>query len=180
MKNLREMKIDELKDIARGYTITGAWRMTKDKLIEAILANAKVNGQSGLYFDGNSDPETEETKIPGEDYEATYAGDTLIAVSRTEDITETTEEARTEEEAIEDSNKMEADAKAEENESKETKRPSLKINEITFNGKTQSLRDWAKELEMPWPTLYDRINRNGWTVEEALTIPLGSRRKKKA
>lgn len=63
-------------------------------------------------------------------------------------------------------------------ESKKIKKPNLKIHDLTFNDKTQSIRDWAAELEMPWPTLYDRINRNGWTVEEALTIPLGGRRKK--
>ena len=68
----------------------------------------------------------------------------------------------------------------EESEHKEVKRPSLKINEITFEGKTQSLRAWAEELEMPWPTLYDRINRNGWAIEEALTIPLGGRRQRRA
>ena len=66
-----------------------------------------------------------------------------------------------------------------ESEAKEVKRPSLGIKEIEFNGKSQSLKAWAEELEMPWPTLYDRINRNGWTVEEALTIPLGGRRKKR-
>lgn len=58
------------------------------------------------------------------------------------------------------------------------KKPNLRIHEVTFEGRTQSIRAWAEELEMPWPTLYDRINRNGWTVEEALTIPLGGRRKK--
>jgi hypothetical protein len=63
-------------------------------------------------------------------------------------------------------------------ESKKIKKPNLKIHDLTFNDKTQSIREWAAELEMPWPTLYDRINRNGWTVEEALTIPLGGRRKK--
>lgn len=61
---------------------------------------------------------------------------------------------------------------------KEVKKPSLKIKELTFDGRTQTIKEWAEELEMPWPTLYDRINRNGWTVEEALTIPLGGRRKK--
>lgn len=61
---------------------------------------------------------------------------------------------------------------------KTVKRPSLGINAIEFNGKAQTLRAWAEELEMPWPTLYDRINRNGWTIEEALTIPLGGRRKR--
>lgn len=58
------------------------------------------------------------------------------------------------------------------------KKPNLRIHEVTFEGRTQTIRAWAEELEMPWPTLYDRINRNGWTVEEALTIPLGGRRKK--
>lgn len=62
---------------------------------------------------------------------------------------------------------------------KELKKPNLKMHELTFNGKTQSIREWAIELEMPWPTLYDRVNRNGWTVEEALTVPLGGRRKNK-
>lgn len=65
-----------------------------------------------------------------------------------------------------------------EEESKKIKKPNLKIHELTYDGRTQSIREWAAELEMPWPTLYDRINRNGWTVEEALTIPLGGRRKK--
>lgn len=63
-------------------------------------------------------------------------------------------------------------------EPKKIKKPNLKIHDLTYEGRTQSIREWAEELEMPWPTLYDRINRNGWTVEEALTIPLGGRRKK--
>ncbi len=54
---------------------------------------------------------------------------------------------------------------------------SLKLTELTFNGETKSLRDWAKELNLPYPTLYDRINRNGWSVEEAIRCPLGVSRK---
>lgn len=67
-----------------------------------------------------------------------------------------------------------------ESESKKSgiKKPNLKIHELTYDGRTQTIREWANELEMPWPTLYDRVNRNGWTTEEALTIPLGGRRKK--
>lgn len=61
----------------------------------------------------------------------------------------------------------------------EIKKPNLHIKEITYAGKTQTIREWANELNMPWPTLYDRINRNGWTVEEALCTPLGERRKRK-
>lgn len=77
---------------------------------------------------------------------------------------------------VEDTPVVESETPVEE--PKKIKKPNLKIHDLTFNDKTQSIREWATELEMPWPTLYDRINRNGWTVEEALTIPLGGRRKK--
>ena len=63
-------------------------------------------------------------------------------------------------------------------ETKELKKPNLRIRELTYAGKSQTIREWANELNMPWPTLYDRVNRNGWTVEEALCTPLGERRKK--
>lgn len=56
--------------------------------------------------------------------------------------------------------------------------PSLGITELTFNGKTQSIKAWADEIGIARPALYDRINRHGWSVEEALTIPKGGRRKK--
>lgn len=60
---------------------------------------------------------------------------------------------------------------------KSTATPSLGIKELTFNGKTQSITAWAKEVGLQRPALYDRINRHGWSVEEALTIPAGGRRK---
>lgn len=55
--------------------------------------------------------------------------------------------------------------------------PSLGIKELTFNGKTQSITAWAEEVGLQRAALYDRINRHGWSVEEALTIPAGGRRK---
>lgn len=58
------------------------------------------------------------------------------------------------------------------------KKSNLRLSELTYNGQTKSIREWAKELDMPWATLYDRVNRNGWTVEEAIETPLGQRRKK--
>lgn len=57
-------------------------------------------------------------------------------------------------------------------------KPSAGIKEVTFNGKTQSIAAWADELGLKRPALYDRINRQGWSIEEALTIPAGGRRKK--
>ena len=55
---------------------------------------------------------------------------------------------------------------------------SLKVTEITYKGETKSLKEWAAELQIPYPTLYDRINRNGWSIEDAIRIPLGVSRNK--
>lgn len=60
---------------------------------------------------------------------------------------------------------------------KTTANPSLGIKELTFNGKTQSITKWAEEVGLKRPALYDRVNRHGWSIEEALTIPKGGRRK---
>lgn len=43
---------------------------------------------------------------------------------------------------------------------------------ITHNGKTQTLTDWCIELNMKYSTVYSRIYRDGWDIEEALTTPL--------
>ena len=45
---------------------------------------------------------------------------------------------------------------------------------MTFNGKTQCLAEWAKETGLG-SALMQRILR-GWTVEEALSIPLRGKR----
>lgn len=40
---------------------------------------------------------------------------------------------------------------------------------ITFNGKSQSIRAWAKEIGINESTLQCRLNRQYWPVERALT-----------
>ena len=57
-------------------------------------------------------------------------------------------------------------------------KPSAGVKEVTFEGRTQSIAAWADELGLKRPALYDRINRQGWSVEEALTIPANGRRKR--
>lgn len=43
---------------------------------------------------------------------------------------------------------------------------------ITYNGRTQSIADWAKETGLPWKVIYCRIARYKWSIEKALTIPI--------
>lgn len=45
-----------------------------------------------------------------------------------------------------------------------------------FNGKRQTVAQWAREIGMEFATLQHRLRR-GWTVEEALTTPLVFKRK---
>lgn len=42
---------------------------------------------------------------------------------------------------------------------------------ITFNGKTQSMSAWEKELGLPRSTLDNRLNKLNWSIEKALTTP---------
>lgn len=89
----------------------------------------------------------------------------------TEEVTEAHSEAPTE--PIEESAPT-----PKENTKAEPKRANKKLTELTYNGETKSIREWAEEINMPWPTLYDRVNRNGWSVEDAIETPLGQRRPK--
>ena len=40
---------------------------------------------------------------------------------------------------------------------------------ITFNGVTKTLMEWSRELEIPYITLKQRLNKYGWPVEKALS-----------
>lgn len=42
---------------------------------------------------------------------------------------------------------------------------------ITYNGKTQTLAQWAKEIGMDYNKLRARIVRSHWSIEKALTTP---------
>ena len=51
----------------------------------------------------------------------------------------------------------------------ETAKRSKNSNMIEYNGRSQSLTKWAKELGMPVQTLYYRIKMKGWDIEKAFT-----------
>jgi hypothetical protein len=48
---------------------------------------------------------------------------------------------------------------------------------ITFNGETKSLAEWSDATGINYGTLKDRLNK-GWTIEEALTTPVGEKRRR--
>src|SRR6185436_18255442 len=47
---------------------------------------------------------------------------------------------------------------------------------IEYQGRRQTLPDWAEEVGIPYGTIQARF-RLGWTVEEALSIPVGARKR---
>lgn len=46
---------------------------------------------------------------------------------------------------------------------------------ISFNGKTQCLNDWAKEINISPSVLRTRIYRLKWSIEKALTTPINEK-----
>ena len=46
---------------------------------------------------------------------------------------------------------------------------------ITFNGKTQNLMAWSKELDIPYFCLRSRLNTLKWTVEKSFTTSYGGK-----
>lgn len=102
MTDLRNMKVDELKDIAREYSIVGAWKMTKERLIEAILEAARLNGDNDKYFDTAASEEPEATQEEPE----TQDDEVIEEESQEEPEEETNDEVIVEEdEAVQDAKK---------------------------------------------------------------------------
>lgn len=131
----------------------------KAKVIERIL-------------EAEAPTEVEETEVE-EQVEEPTSNVVPIRSNRRKRTVKAAEEAPSE---APNSTTEETSEETKENVKPKHKKPNLKLTELTYNGETKSIRAWAEEINMPWPTLYDRVNRNGWTVEDAIEIPLGQRR----
>lgn len=51
------------------------------------------------------------------------------------------------------------------------------VKKIEFRGQSKTLRSWSQEMNINRDTLFKRIYRDHWTVEEALTTPVRPRHK---
>lgn len=47
---------------------------------------------------------------------------------------------------------------------------------LTYDGRKQTIAQWAREVGINYHVLYNRVMTYGWTDEEALTIPVRARR----
>lgn len=241
MTDLRNMKVDELKDIARGYSIVGAWKMTKERLIEAILNAAALNKDNDKYFDSavTEEPEAtqEEPEIADEEESAEapestddepknngwekiakenikHAYNWIVGENENalQDYEEDSDEYKASYNYLHSGNEIMDDIYREAitteygegycggkapsemrfagkkfckeyiaellkkdgyltDEAPEDKKSKRKEDLIEYNGKTQNLSAWAKELGMPGQTLYARLRISNWPVEKAFTTP---------
>jgi len=64
--------------------------------------------------------------------------------------------------------------------SKEQASNKRNSRKITFNGKTQSIMEWAEETGIPYSTLAKRIYTYNWNHERALTTPNTSKPQQKS
>lgn len=57
--------------------------------------------------------------------------------------------------------------------SKKEQSNNQRINKIvTYNEKTQTLRQWSEELKIDYNTLFSRINTSKWSIEKAFKTPI--------
>lgn len=172
--NLNEMTTKELKAMAKELQVKDWWTMKKDALIEAIswaIADKEDEGEEVPVEEIAEEAKTEaEEPETAEDAPATICIKLNVPMS---------DEVKAKLDEIMASNSELFESYEEVVPKKRAKKESKHINEFEWNGQTKTVKEWAKELGMQWPALYDRINRNGWTIEEAMTIPVGGRRTKK-
>lgn len=59
--------------------------------------------------------------------------------------------------------------------SKENNRNRRSNHLISFDGKVQTMAEWAEDMNISYSTLFMRINRSHWPIERALTEPVKRR-----
>lgn len=153
---MENMTSKELKAMAKELGVKNWWTLKKAELIAEIEAAQKVESETV-----EETPETTEN----------VADDKNIVEAAQNDSKSTENELV----PMPGANRLEELAK-EYSQPAEKKSSNKKVDLIEYNGKTQSLSAWARELDMPGQTLYARLRISNWPVEKAFTTPT---RKKK-
>jgi hypothetical protein len=47
---------------------------------------------------------------------------------------------------------------------------------LTFGSETKTIAEWGRELNLPAKIISDRITKQGWSIEKALTTPIQKRK----
>lgn len=140
--DLKNMKVAELKEIAKEMNLDKWWVMRKSQLIEAIENNRQIE-EVTMNITGEFQNVTEESIIEAE-----------INV-------------QTEEENASEASKITQNNERVENIQRKNQKRLLE-----YNGKIQTLTAWAKELGIRHQTLYNRIVIKGMDVAEAFEMSI--------
>lgn len=173
MKKLNEMTSAELKKLGKENGVKNWWKMNKSQLIEAL-----ENPQPKLKF---KDACEECEKF---DYLSNFHGRLLCEKCIEKHENEQAEQTETVEPVEEIDIPTPLDPVPSVTvtvmKPKKSKREVKGRKMIEYNGKSQHIVAWARELGINANTLYNRIYYKGMTMEEAINAPIKRGRPKKA
>lgn len=186
MKDLREMTSKELKEIAKEMKISNWWNLKKAVLIEKIEEVQNMTDeekQAVVDQKAKEDAALNEYQKDWRKYTKRFNPIEFMEKFRSGEITlddneetEELEEVMPEEKLPKTSNEEKEDQSEETPEPKTEEKPIEKPKPkrgalIEFDGKSQNICAWGKELGISANTLYGRIYKMGWSVERAFTTP---------
>lgn len=190
MMKLNEMKTTELKSLAKKFHLKNWWNMKKEDLVStiekvvsasdealAILNEYEKENAAIAEYTANWTHYTKRYNI-NEFLEKWKAGKIVLeSEKQKEDDADTPAEAAPETRSediseldhrnnqAEPENATERDEEPQNDIPAKPKRGAL----IEYNGKSQNICAWAKELGVSANTLYGRIYKLGWSVEKAFS-----------
>lgn len=181
MKNLNEMKVAELKEMAKGLKISNWWNLKKEVLIKKIEEatasdeekkeideqKAKENAAVAEYRK-NWGKYTRKWLSPVQFVEKLRAGE--IIINEAGEIEVLDEDLKLKDKKSEENLVPMPGTEKLEELKKEYEQPKAKRGALLeYNGKAQNICAWGKELGISPNTLYARIYTMGWSIEKAFT-----------
>lgn len=183
MKNLREMTAKELKEIAKGMKISNWWNLKKEVLIEKIEAAQNMTDEEKQAIEeerAREDAAIAEYTKDWKKYTKRYnvseflmkwkSGEIVLESEKTEEAVVEDEETEVQEETPVEEKETPVEEEKSEVKEEEYKQPTPKRGAlIEWNGKSQNICAWGKELGISPNTLYGRLYKMNWSVEKAFT-----------